>query len=217
MRKLSFGVVLLFLLQLGVSAPERSEGEPSSKESKSKKSFSAAASPQAFGAQIAKFLGGKTGRELMSEKKGNGTTVESDPSVKPAPASSSTQKASAAKPVVVPPPPAARASVPQIRQEIQKILDLNKKIKSVQSGSAAQFQRVQEQARIHQKILTEIEVSQKKALAQKVPTKNAFLAQEKLRIIHTETQRNAKMVPILKNAPAKALSVETLKANTSAS
>ena len=42
MRKLSFGVVLLFLLQLGVSAPERSEGEPSSKESKSKKSFSAA-------------------------------------------------------------------------------------------------------------------------------------------------------------------------------
>jgi hypothetical protein len=97
--------------------------------------------------------------------------------------------------------------VSQIRQEIQKILDLNKKIKNLQSGRAIQLQRVQEQARIHQKILNELEASQKKANGQKASAKTALLAQEKLRIIHEETQRNAQTMDDLKEMPAGAVPI----------
>ena len=242
MRKLSLGFVLLLLLHLGVSAPGSSAGvqkaPTSSKGSKAQQSFSAVTSPQALGDQIAKFLGGKTGQELMSEKAGGmafagvaatpsfsgkssvpAKNVKSvkHASVPPVSVKSVSASPSAVRPGYVPPPPIARTSVPQIRQEIQKILDLNKKIKNLQGGSTAQFQRVQEQARIHQKILNELEASQKQVSAQKVPTKNALLAQEKLRIIHEETQRNAKVLEGLKEAPVKAVSKEVSKAKTSAS
>ena len=244
MRKLSFGFALLFLLQLGISAPENSSGTPKvvppSKGLKSQQSFSPATPQQVLGDQIARFLGGqmkqgKTGKELMAEKAGDvalaGVTatqafsgkasVPSKVAVPLAPVSkrpvavkSVSTKSVSTKLVHVPPPPTARASVPQIRQEIQKILDLNKKIKNVQSGSSAQFQRVQEQARIHQKILNDLEATQKQSSSQKVPTKSALLAQEKLRIIHEETQRSAKVVEGLKKVPAKIVPKEALKAKT---
>lgn len=98
--------------------------------------------------------------------------------------------------IPVVPPPIPRVEVMKVRQEVQKIIELNKKIKDVQGGSSIQFQRVQEQARIHQKILAKIEASPEgqTGLASKTPSKEAFLAQEKLRIIHEETQRNAALL-----------------------
>lgn len=91
----------------------------------------------------------------------------------------------------VPPP---KTGEPQIRSEIQKILDLDKKIKSLQGNKSAQLQRIQEQARIHQKILGELETSKSQAAVEKPLDKEALLAQEKLRIIREETQRNAETV-----------------------
>ncbi len=143
----------------------------------------------------------------MMEKKtwktaGAGTVATKSATGKP---SVTSQTKASLKPGYVPPPPTPRASVPQIRQEIQKILDLNKKIKNVQSGRSSQLQRVQEQARIHQKILNELEVSQKQTAGQRASSKNALLSQEKLRIIHEETQRNAKAIDDLKETPAESV------------
>ena len=241
MRKLNVGFVVLFLLHLGISAPVNSLGAAkasSSKAPSAQPSLAAASSPQALGDQIAKFLGGKTGQELMAEKVGglaaagvsatpsfSGKSSASTKNIAPLkpksvlPASLSSRHAtrSVMKPGYVPPPPVGRVSVPQIRQEIQKILDLNKKIKHIQGGSPAQFQRVQEQARIHQKILNELEASQKNASAQQVPSRNVLLAQEKLRIIHEETQHNATMLAGQKRAPVKTIPKEALNAKTSVS
>ncbi|HNX68572.1 MAG TPA: hypothetical protein PLL75_05070 [Candidatus Omnitrophota bacterium] len=108
------------------------------------------------------------------------------------------------KATYVVPPPVPRVQVPQIRQEIQKVLELNKKIQSVQSGRVGQVQRIQEQARIHQRILDAIEASQKKGSPNTAPQKSDLLSQEKLRIIHEETQRNEKMIQEIKNKSAAA-------------
>lgn len=219
MRKLSFGVALLFLLQLGISAPKSSvdpkQSSADPKGAKKKKSYSSVSTPQALGDEIVKFFGSKTGKELMAEKSGNVAGVgsaatqvlaekSSVQSEKTTPEKPSVQgaKIASVKPGYVPPPPTPRASVPQIRQEIQKIFDLNKKIKSVQGGRSAQLQRVQEQARIHQKILNELEASQKQTSGQKA-SPSALLAQEKLRIIHEETQRNTQVVNDLKAVSSK--------------
>jgi predicted RNase H-like nuclease (RuvC/YqgF family) len=210
------GVAFLFLFQLGVSAPQNSgtakQSSSASKGSEAKKSLSALSTPQSIGDQIVKFFGRKTGKKLMAKKVKSAAIAGA-----PAPQTSSlkspvrTANISGVKPGRVPPPPTPQASVPQIRQEIQKILDLNKKIQSVQSGRSSQFRRVQEQARIHQKILNNLETSQKQISGQKVPTKNALLAQEKLRIIHEETQRNAKMIDELEGMPAQAVSKSSQK------
>lgn len=225
MRKISFMLGLLFLLQLGASAPRKSSNSlpstpPVPKGTKAPNAVASAATPQALGDQIVRFFGRKTGKELMMEK-AQSKAGAAKAGMKAAPTAAKTttgkvaikgavtgkpmvQKANAVplKPGYVPPPPVPRTSVDQVRQEIQKILDLNKKIKTMQSGRTIQFQRVQEQARIHQKILNELEASQKQANGQKVSAKSALLAQEKLRIIHEETQRNASTVKDLKEAPA---------------
>ncbi len=211
MHKLSLGFALLFLLQLGASAPQSSvdskRPSPVPKGPKTQGSFSSVATPQSVGDQIVKFFGRKTGKELMMEKTRNAASagaVATQALARKPPVR--TANIVPVKPGYVPPPPTPRASVPQVRQEIQKILDLNKKIKNLQSGRAIQLQRVQEQARIHQKILNELEASQKQADGQKASAKNALLAQEKLRIIHEETQRNAQAIDDLKEMPAGAVS-----------
>ncbi|HOW87533.1 MAG TPA: hypothetical protein PKV84_02620 [Candidatus Omnitrophota bacterium] len=221
MRKLSIGVLVLCMLHLGVSSPQEpgaaKESSPASKGSKTQSALAAVATPQAVGDQIVKFFGRKTGKELMAERvKSVATAGAGATQMFAAKPEGKSSKVSTVKPGYVPPPPKPRTSVPQIRQEIQKILELNKKIQSVQSGRSSQLQRVQEQARIHQKILNELETSQKQVSSQKAPTKSALLAQEKLRIIHEETQRNAQMISELEGMPAKTEN-SAEKAKTSAS
>jgi len=211
MRRLNLGFVLLFLLQLGISAPQNpvdsKQSSSTSKGPKTKASLSSIATPQALGDQIVKFFGHKTGKELMMEKAGNMASAGAAATrVLAGKQSASALKSVPVKPGYVPPPPTPRVSVPQIRQEIQKIFELNTKIKNVQSGRSVQLQRVQEQARIHQKILDQLEASQKQTNGQKASAKNALLAQEKLRIIHEETQRNAQVMGDLKEVSAKAVS-----------
>ena len=222
MRKLSFGFVLLFLFQLGVSAPQNSstakQSSPASKGSKAQNALIAVSTPQSVGDQIVKFFGHKTGKELMAEKAGNVAAAgASAAQVFSGKSPALVTDKPVVKPGYVPPPPVPRTSASQIRQEIQKILDLDKKIRSVQSGRSSQLQQVQEQARIHQKILNELETSQKQVSSQKVPTKNALLAQEKLRIIHEETQRNVQMIDELEGMPAPTASKSGEKTKISAS
>ncbi|MFH0984556.1 MAG: hypothetical protein V1882_03355 [Candidatus Omnitrophota bacterium] len=218
MRKLSYGLALLCLLHLGASTPQNSvKAKPlstASKSTKAQQSLSAVATPQGFGDGIVQFLGRKTGKELMGEKAAKaplkGITSQTS-SVKKS--LERTVASTNLKPGYVPPPPRPRATVPQIRQEIQDILNLNKKIKSLQSGRSAQLQRIQEQARIHQKILNDLEATQKQSGSEKAFSKNALLAQEKLRIIHEETQRNTQAINNLKEMPAKTVTknAESLK------
>lgn len=229
MRKLRLGFVMLFVLQLGVSAPKsKVDLKPSSSTSEGsgrKTSLSAVATPQALGDQIVKYFDRKTGKELMDEKTGS-ANAEKRTSSKTGSAggkplsggvTQSQKNSPVMKPGYVPPPPAPRVSVPQIRLEIQKILDLNKQIRNVQSGSSIQLQRVQEQARIHQKILNELENSQKPAVGQKALVRNSLLAQEKIRIIHEETQRNTQMIEGLKAVPASSIPKVTPKATSKVS
>jgi hypothetical protein len=218
MRKLSLGFALLFLLQLGVSAPKSSvdskQAASTSKRAKTESSFSSMTTPQSVGEQIVRYFDRKTGKELMKGKSGNviGAGAAATRAIA---GKSSVQTATPMplKPGYVPPPPTSRVSVPQIRQEIQKIFELNKRIKNLQGGRSVQLQRVQEQARIHQKILDQLEISQKQANGKKVSAKNAFLAQEKLRIIHEDTQRNTQAIADLKEAPDETVSkaVEKVK------
>lgn len=213
MRKLSLGFVVLFLVHLGASAPESpmetKRSASSSQTSKTQRSVSALVTPQGLGDQIIKFFGKKSGKEPAIEKSGNVTQVGAAATQaiagKPAVRAAST---TTLKKGYVPPPPTPRVSTSQIRQEIQKIFELNKKIKNVKSGRSVQLQRVQEQARIHQKILDELETSQKQERGETASSKNALLAQEKLRIIHEETQRNAKTIEDLNDASSKKVPVK---------
>lgn len=213
MRHFSLGFIVLFLFQIGASAPQASaatkESSPKSGGSKARTVLSAVATPQSAGDQIVKMLTQKSSKASKSKL----SSSKNIPAVKPV----SSKGTASLKPGSVPPPPIPRTSVPQIRQEIQKILELNQKIKSVQGGRSSQLQRVQEQARIHQKILNELEASQKPDADQQNPAKSAILAQEKLRIIHEETQRNAQMVSELETIPTQSVSETAPKVKTSAS
>jgi hypothetical protein len=151
--------------------------------------------PQAFVSdKIVQFFSRKTGQELMDEKKAasskaNITKSAKKPQDLPPRAGPSVPKAREG--YVPPAPPAATPpQVTQIRQEVQRILELNAKVKSLQGDQTAQLQRIQEQARIHQRVLDQLEASQSLQDSRKAPSKEALLAQEKLRIIHEETIRN---------------------------
>lgn len=80
----------------------------------------------------------------------------------------------------------------QIRQEMQRIIDINNQIKQLQAAKTFQFQRFQELAKVRQQILAE--KKDKNAKNQKnseaAPNKNSLLEQEKLRMIHETAQDN---------------------------
>lgn len=110
-----------------------------------------------------------------------------------------TKKTSSVKAVsanAVPLPPTAGDQdkvIQDIRRQLQDVMDLNAKINSVQQSKSTQLLRIQDQASIHQKILADIQ----KTASVKVPvlpSREALLAQEKLRIIREETLRNKKIL-----------------------
>ncbi len=176
--------------------------------------------PQSVGTEIVKYLGKKTGKELMAEKTGNASKKEEKASSskasskgKSAPerfedatdssvAETSVTGGRSGAPNYVPAPPAIPPAVPKIRQEIQRILDLNKRIRSVQGTRVKQIQQVRDQSRVHQKILTDLERFQKPGGVQKVPSKSAILGQEKLRVGHENNKRNITPTAVMTQTPA---------------
>lgn len=100
----------------------------------------------------------------------------------------------APKNITIPPPPdnaSSKQAIDEIRRELQNVMALNEKINKVQSSKATQLLKIQEQAVIHQKILANIE-QMSAVQTQLMPSREALLAQEKLRIIREETLRNKK-------------------------
>ncbi len=91
--------------------------------------------------------------------------------------------------------------IKEIREELQTVMVLNKKINSVQQSKSAQMLRIQEQAQIHQKILSEIQLISG-GQRPKLPSRETLLAQEKLRIIREETLRNKKLLQDSAQKPA---------------
>ena len=209
MHKWSFGFLIVALLHLGSSAPLGAAEVPKNAGSVQRPPASSKQFPvmtvQSVGDGLVK---------MITKPKAQSSKVTPKGVVRPNPASSKKASvrppAKGVKPGYVPPPP--KAGEPQIRQEIQKILDLDKKIKSLQTNRSAQLQRIQEQARIHQKILGELEASKKKTAVQKPLDKDVLLAQEKIRIIHEETQRNTKMVDDIQKKSSGASVKEIAKA-----
>lgn len=210
MYKWSLGILVAALSLFGITAPLRAAD--AEKSVPSTPGASAVASvqvpgmtPQSIGAGIV---------NMITKSKG--------PSSKPVSLTVSNQKKSFAKvvpvkrplkgvkPVHVTPPP--KTGSPQIRQEIQRILDLDQKIRNLKTNRTAQLQRIQEQARIHQRILNELETSRKTvAVGLKPPDKGVLLAQEKLRIIRETTLRNAKVVNELQKKSATKNAEKTAK------
>jgi hypothetical protein len=220
MRKLSLGFILLFLLQIGVSAPQgSSDPKQASGKAKSKEASGKfpAMTPQSMGDEIVKFFGRKTGKELMEEKTGSvaGAGAAAAKALTGQLGAKSTVP-SAGKSAPIPPPPVPHTAVSPIRQEIQKILELNRRIQNVQGGRSVQAQSVQEQARIHQKILNGLEASQKKTASQRIPGKNFLLAQEKLRDgrqdVQDGTQVSGKLLAVPVGTAAKTVSKPVAKA-----
>ena len=195
----------IVLIQIGAANPDEAKSGTSQKPERN----NSVLGPQgAVSDSIVKFFSSKkTVKDQIPEKGTVSSTSKVSPGAKVVNVSAVSTTHTIAKTNkigkrVVPPPPVSRLAVPQIRQEIQKILDLNKKIKMIQGGRTGQFQRVQEQARIHQKILNQLEASpgSEAKLTSKTPSKEALLAQEKLRIIHEETQRNAALLEAVSSA-----------------
>ncbi|HCM43042.1 MAG TPA: hypothetical protein DIS66_07015 [Candidatus Omnitrophica bacterium] len=98
------------------------------------------------------------------------------------------------KNIAIPQPPndaSSKQAIDEIRRELQSVMALNEKINQTHSSKAAQLLKIQEQAVIHQRILANIE--QMSSMPTKsMPSREALLAQEKLRIIREETLRNKK-------------------------
>ena len=108
-------------------------------------------------------------------------------------------------PRAVIPPPVSRVSIPKIRQDIQRILEINKQIRSIQSVRALQFGRTQEQARVHQGVLDKAAAQPEAVPASsnsQASSKESILAQEKLRISHEEAQRNSALLEAVGNETA---------------
>jgi hypothetical protein len=197
-------LALSVAVHLGAMGGEKSSGV--AQDSATTK-VTAATSPQTFlSEQLAKFFGKKSTKKTTSAKqvKSSSTSAEKDEKSK---GSSTAQKdkwqekkisedtssiPTTVSSAYVPPPPAVDLppQVTQIRQEVQRVLQLNAQIKNLQGNQVAQVQRIQEQARMHQRILNKIETTPAVLPAGKGAEKEVLLAQEKLRIINTETQRN---------------------------
>jgi|GEM_PF-5522733 len=84
-------------------------------------------------------------------------------------------------------------AIRDIRRELQSVMDLNSQINAVKQTGSSQMLRIQEQVQIQQKMLVDIQRISTSANA-KIPSREALLAQEKLRMIHEQTLRNTKIL-----------------------
>ena len=94
--------------------------------------------------------------------------------------------------------------VREIQKQIQEIISLNASLKTRYHDQVAEIQRISEQAKIHQRILKDYEKARKNAQAPyRTTDAKEILAQEKLRLIAAETQKNRQFIQKLeKKDPA---------------
>lgn len=229
MHKFSMVFLIIAISHLGVSTFSTASDDPKtsqSPEDETTKRKPSLVTPQSFGDRLVQIFGKKKAetKVLQDSKKLNTQAFQvAAPSlpkvyqpipkaisqvVQPPAKNMPKVKAASVIPLaeVTKTTPAPRAPVPQvalpkIQKNIQKILDFNKQIRDVRVGQSTQLQRIQEQAQIHQKILGEMEAARRKTVNPKTPTKETLLVQEKLRMIHEETQRNSKLIRRMEEGP----------------
>ncbi len=227
-------VLTLFVaVHLGAVGGEKSSGAV---QDSATAKVDAATSPQTFfSEQFAKFFGKKSTKKAAPARqvKSSSTSSEKEKRSEGSAAVSKDEwlekkvsDGASSVPVVpatvssayVPPPPAVDLppQVTQIRQEVQRVLQLNAQIKNLQGNQVAQVQRIQEQARMHQKILNKIETTPAVFSTGKGAEKEVLLAQEKLRIINNETQRNQAILRDLQKTSQMAKKPETVTAYSTA-
>ena len=87
--------------------------------------------------------------------------------------------------IVLPPAPPApypvNDEIIKAQKQIQEILKVNESLKSQYFNQAAEIERITEQAKIHQKMLQSVTPAE---------LKNDLVAQQKVKIIHDETNKN---------------------------
>lgn len=84
----------------------------------------------------------------------------------------------------------------KIQAQIREIVKINESLKNNFAGQAAEIQKINDQSRIHQKILSELDTG-KKNTANANPEN--FLNREKVRLIEEQTEKNQKFIADLKN------------------
>ncbi len=85
-------------------------------------------------------------------------------------------------------------SIQNIQRELQSVIELNEKINIVQIKKTTQLLRTHEQVLIQQKILKDIQRSIEENSDKSTPSREALVAQEKLKIIHEESLKNKKLL-----------------------
>jgi len=90
-------------------------------------------------------------------------------------------------------------SILNLQKQISDIIKLNESIKASQQAQVGEVQRIIEQARIHQRILTELKEGEGK---EEVKSSDAevLLKQEKVRLIQNETEKNKEFIEEIEKA-----------------
>lgn len=104
-------------------------------------------------------------------------------------------KVRVAKPPVL---PAKRASIPDIQTQLTEIIRLNEQLQRQYREQVGDIQKVAEQARIHQKILSDIERNRAAKPGPTTADANAVLEQAKIRMIEEQTRKGAAFIEDLK-------------------
>ncbi|MBI3314289.1 MAG: hypothetical protein HYZ83_08650 [Candidatus Omnitrophica bacterium] len=90
--------------------------------------------------------------------------------------------------------PGIDPNVTKLQKEIQDIIKLNEELKNRYKSQALEIQRISEQAKIHQKILEEMNEASRKTPVLKPQDTEELLKQEKLRMIRQETEANQNFI-----------------------
>lgn len=89
--------------------------------------------------------------------------------------------------------------ITRIKTQIQDIIKINEGLKANYADQAAEIQKISEQARIHQRILKDLETAKVQQKAVQTTPQN-FLDNEKIKLIQKETEKNQKYLETLKTS-----------------
>ncbi|HTL48603.1 MAG TPA: hypothetical protein VL688_11150 [Verrucomicrobiae bacterium] len=90
----------------------------------------------------------------------------------------------------------------RIQKQISEIIRANEKIKQARQAQIAQIEQITDQAKIHRKLLEEIQEKKKDAGEVKSEDVDEILRQEKMRLIGQETEKNKATVDSFDQGPS---------------
>ncbi len=91
----------------------------------------------------------------------------------------------------------APPSVSDVQRELTELIQLNETIRQTQQGQVKSAQQIIEQARIHQRILDDLNAADPAVRNVQPTDAQEILRQEKLRLIREQTERNRRIIESL--------------------